>query len=261
MSFPKSALLSEFGWEPINDFLDRQRVNYFARFDELLVHRLCKIIFMELTNSECVEWKYVNYMKNIFQSILLDHYYYGNCNTNIFKHFFGKPVQDKELSRRLEMSSLSNYNTFNISPGKQAYLCSIYDFWAYRKKFLARTNYLPLNERLFKINLRESSKCNICDDDMVEDLHHFLFECKTLSGIRQELFEEMETVIKSFYPDLAFSELPPFQKLQFFIGDFVLDLTLSLVSRLTSSVQKLLCETMKERAILIESCVDDQELA
>ena len=63
------------------------------------------------------------------------------------------------------MSSLSIYNTFNISPGKQAYLCSINDFWASRLKFLARTNYLPLNERLFKINLRESSKCNICDDD------------------------------------------------------------------------------------------------
>jgi hypothetical protein len=54
---------------------------------------------------------------------------------------------------------------------------------------------------------------------MVEDLHHFLFECKTLRAIRQELFGEMETVIKSFYPDLAFSELPPFQKLQFLIGD------------------------------------------
>ena len=59
--------------------------------------------------------------------------------------------------------------------------------YAYPKwmKFLARTNYLPLNERFFKINLRESSKCNICDDDIVEDLHHFLFECKTLRGIRQ----------------------------------------------------------------------------
>jgi hypothetical protein len=68
-------------------------------------------------------------MKNIFQSIGLDHYYYGNCNTNIFKKIFGKAVQDKELSRRLEMSSISNYNTFNISPGKQVYLCSINDFW------------------------------------------------------------------------------------------------------------------------------------
>jgi hypothetical protein len=160
--FPKSAFLSEYGWEPINEFLDRQSVNYL-----------------------CVEWKYVNYMKNIFQSIGFDHYNYGNINTNIFKHFFGKAVQDKELSRRLEMSSLSNYNTFNISPGKQAYLCSMNDFWASRLKFLARTNYLPLNERLFKINLRESPKCNFCDEDIVEDLHHFLFECKTLRGIRQ----------------------------------------------------------------------------
>ena len=32
--------------------------------------------------------------------------------------------------------------------------------------------------------------------------------------IRQELFEEIETVIKSFYPDLAFAELPSFQKLR-----------------------------------------------
>jgi hypothetical protein len=79
---------------------------------------------------------------------------------------------------------------------------------------------LPLNERFFLINLRESSKCNICDDDMVEDLHHFLFECKTLRCIRQELFTELETVIKSFYLDSTFSELPPFQKLQFLIGDF-----------------------------------------
>ena len=46
-------------------------------------------------------------------------------------------------------------------------------------KFLARTNYMPLNESLFNINLRESYKCNICDDDMIEDMHHFLFECKT----------------------------------------------------------------------------------
>ena len=88
MSFPKSALLSEFGWEPINQFLDQQRVNYFARFDELPPHRLCKIVFMELKNSECVEWKYVNHMKNIFQSIGLDHYYYGIFNTNILNHFF-----------------------------------------------------------------------------------------------------------------------------------------------------------------------------
>jgi hypothetical protein len=62
MSFSKSALLSELGWEPINEFLDRQRVNYFARFEELPAQLYsCKIVLMELKDSECVEWKYVNY--------------------------------------------------------------------------------------------------------------------------------------------------------------------------------------------------------
>ena len=81
--------------------------------------------------------------------------------------------------------------------------CSVY--WAFQSFDFERTWW-----RLF--NLRESSKCNICDDDIVEDLHHFLFECKTLSGIRQELFEEIETVMKSFYPDLAFSRVTALSK-------------------------------------------------
>jgi hypothetical protein len=88
----------------------------------------------------------------------------------------------------------------------------------------------------------------------------FLFECKTLRGIRQELFEEIETVIKSFYPDLAFSELPPFQNLQFLIGDFCLSFNTKLCFFLYQFSKKQLCKKIKERAILIESCVDDQEL-
>jgi hypothetical protein len=53
--------------------------------------------------------------------------------------------------------------------------CSVY--WAFQSFDFERTWW-----RLF--NLRESSKCNICNADIVEDLHRFLFECKTLSGIR-----------------------------------------------------------------------------
>lgn len=49
----------------------------------------------------------------------LDHYYYENFNTNISTQFFRKAIQDKELHRRLEMSSLSNYNTYKISPGNK----------------------------------------------------------------------------------------------------------------------------------------------
>jgi hypothetical protein len=68
-------------------------------------------------------------------------------------------------------------------------------------------------------------------------------------------------LIKSFYPDLAFSELPPFQNLQFLIGDICLGVNSEIGFLLDQFSKKLLCKMMKERAILIESCVDDQELA
>jgi hypothetical protein len=35
MNIPKCALLAELGWEPINAFLDRQRVSFFLRFSKI----------------------------------------------------------------------------------------------------------------------------------------------------------------------------------------------------------------------------------
>jgi hypothetical protein len=78
MSFPKSALLSDFGWEPINASLDRQRVNYFARFDELPAHRLCKIVFMELNNSE---FRILIVIYAIDDMIVFLHYFLFECKT------------------------------------------------------------------------------------------------------------------------------------------------------------------------------------
>jgi peroxiredoxin len=96
---------------------------------------------------------------------------------------------------------------------------------------------------------------------MVEDLHHSLFECKTLRCIRRELVEEIETVVQSFFSDLAFSDLQSFQKLQFLIGDFCFSFNTELGFLLDQLSQKLLGKMIKEWAILIESCVVDQELA
>ena len=39
-----SALFLKLGWEPINDYLDRQRVSYFARIKKLPITRLCKLL-------------------------------------------------------------------------------------------------------------------------------------------------------------------------------------------------------------------------
>jgi hypothetical protein len=55
INIPISALLLELGWEPINAFLDRQRISYFPRFSELNSTRLRKQTFDELFSKNIKE--------------------------------------------------------------------------------------------------------------------------------------------------------------------------------------------------------------
>ena len=48
MNIPKAALLLELGWEPILDFINRQKVSCYKRFLELPDNRLCKSVFNEM---------------------------------------------------------------------------------------------------------------------------------------------------------------------------------------------------------------------
>ena len=75
MTISKSALFLELGWEPINDFLDRQRISYFSRLHNLPCARLCKIVFDELKDSQSYpKWDYLNNVRRIFENAGLDHY-------------------------------------------------------------------------------------------------------------------------------------------------------------------------------------------
>jgi hypothetical protein len=64
INIPISALLLELGWEPINRFLDRQRISYFSRFSELNSTRLCKQTFDELFSKNIKEWPYFDNSNN-----------------------------------------------------------------------------------------------------------------------------------------------------------------------------------------------------
>jgi hypothetical protein len=72
MNIPKSALFLELVWEPVYTFMNRQRVAYYARYQNQADDRLCKVIFNKLRNSENSE--YHTYFKNLFIDLGLDHY-------------------------------------------------------------------------------------------------------------------------------------------------------------------------------------------
>ena len=50
MNIPKCVLFAKLGWEPINTFLDRQRVFVFFRFSKISNNRLSKAVFMNCSD-------------------------------------------------------------------------------------------------------------------------------------------------------------------------------------------------------------------
>ena len=95
MTIPKSALFLELGWKPINDFLDRQRISYFSRLQNLPCTRLCKIVFDELKDSQSYpKWDYLNNVRRVFENAGLDHYLNSDVNMITFKKFLGEHVRN-----------------------------------------------------------------------------------------------------------------------------------------------------------------------
>ena len=86
---PKPAFFLELGSEPINDFLDRQRISYFSRLQSLPCTRLCQTVFDELKDSQPQpKCDYLNNVRRVFENTGLDRYLNSDVNMIIFKKFF-----------------------------------------------------------------------------------------------------------------------------------------------------------------------------
>ena len=78
VNMSKAALLIELGWEPINDFLNRQRASYFSYMNNLPNKRLCKIVFDEMHALSAHAWDYLPALQTVFESVGLDYLYHVN---------------------------------------------------------------------------------------------------------------------------------------------------------------------------------------
>jgi hypothetical protein len=117
MTIPKSTLFLKLGWEPIKDFLDRQRISYFSRLHNLPCKRLCKIVFDELKDSQFhPKWDYLNNVRRVFENAGLDHHLNSDVNMITFKKFFGEYVRNRKIyiTNAKSKSSLTNYVHFPI---------------------------------------------------------------------------------------------------------------------------------------------------
>ena len=221
---PKCALIRELGWEPIQDFLNRQRFVYFSRFKDLPNTRLCKIVLSELfsTGDRDFEgpWNYPNVIRNIDLQYNLDLSENEPYIRPAFKSKIGSVSQRTLISRCLEKSSLQFYNNCSISKGQQSYLTDSC-FKKARLKLLARLNVLPLNATLRRINVLESSSCIVCNNSE-ETTQHFLLTYKNFEPepeLKLNNLEEALLKCKARAVHYLFVDLPDEDMLLLLIGD------------------------------------------
>lgn len=128
VAMSKAALLIELGWQPINNFLNRQRASYFSYINYLPNKRLCKIVFDEMHSLSAHAWDYFPALKTVFESVELDYLYYVNdFNKEMFNVCMGH-FSTKLTTEVLGKSSLHYYITFYRHQGKQPYLEDMRDF-------------------------------------------------------------------------------------------------------------------------------------
>lgn len=252
MNIPKCALLAEFGWESINRFMDRQRIAYYARLKNLPNNRLSKIILDEIISVKCNEWKYIENIETILQTAGLDHYANGNINVNIFNKFYGNETTNTQLCNILGKSSLNLYQSFVVVSRKQPYLSNVDDFRSTRLKFLARTNCLPINATLQRMNLTTNNECQLCSSNAIENIFHVMLDCPFFSAIRKRTSTNIQACFENLKMDICFSELPPLSQIQFMIGDLGYLYSPDLGNSLDKIVKKYLVDVMNERSFQID---------
>lgn len=215
LSIPKSALFLELGWEPICNFIERQKVSYYERFSTLPDSRLCKMIYNELSNIPNGLWDYESEVRSMISRVIPQ-----NCNSDpsMFRKWHGATTRETLLSDISEKSSLDFYRHCFIDTGKQRYLNNNNDFMSSRLKLLARTKTIPLQANLFRMNLTDNEACPLCSASR-EDLEHLLLNCASLSAYREHFFKEIIDLSSSLAFEFSFEELSPSAKLQFLVGD------------------------------------------
>ena len=221
MNIPINATLIELGWEPINNFLDRQRIAYFSRFSNLPSSRLCKQVYEELSNSNhsAQEWPYFKYVKSVFEGVGLDHFIQGNFSLKTFNKFFGSISREEQFVDINKKTTLNLYSTLNIRGGTQNYLINLNNFDSSRLKFLARTNCLPINSVLFRMKARSNAKCDMCQSNAEEDLKHVLLDCPFYTELRTNMITSITELLYKANSNIDFTGLSPVDKIRFLIGD------------------------------------------
>ena len=182
----------------------------------------------------------------------LDHYANGNINVSIFNKCYGNETTNTQLCNIIEKSSLNLYQSFVVVSCKQLYLSNVDDFRSTRLNILARTNCLPINATLQRMNLTTNNECQLRSSNAIENIFHVMLDCPSFSAIRKRTSTNLQACFDNLKMDICFSELSSLSQIQVMIDDLGYLYSPDLGNSLYKIVKKYHVDVMNERSFQID---------
>ena len=238
------ALLGDLRWLPLTTITKISCIGFWFRLSNMDEDRLNKQIFTEACNlaSDKGHKNWIIHIHGILKNdhVYSNHYpaptfgsnqslqyyreYLIKCSTNRWKLEISKIPVGSDSGGRLAL-----YRQIKHSPSTESYLITMRSLGGRRVMVGLRAGCLTLAVEVGRYTgIPFSSRvCRLCYCGEVEDQHHFLIICHTLSCIRQKLFSHFRTLSSSF------TDLSSYDKCKFLLT-ITDNITISLILQCTT---------------------------
>ena len=246
---PIVALLGDLGWLPITTITKISCIGFWFRLSKMAEGRLNKQIFIEASNlaSDKGYKNWIAHIHDIFKNNHSNEYSAPtlciNQSLQYYREYLIRCSIDKWKSEVSEIPVGSDsggrlvlYRQIKHGPGTEDYLFTMRSLGGRRVMAGLRAGCLPLAVEVGRYTGTPCSDrvCRLCNCGEVEDQHHFLIICHTLSSVRQKLFSHCLTLSNSF------TNLSSYDKCKFLLTNTD-NTTISLILQMYHLRQSLLC--------------------
>ena len=246
---PIAALLGDMGWLPITTITKISCIGFWIRLNNMADGRLNKQVFIEADNlaSNKGYKNWIAHIHEILKSYSSDYnpaptlsckqslQYYREYLTKCSKIRWQTEISEVPVGSD-SGGRLALYRQIKHNPCTEKYLITMNSLGGRRVMAGLRFGCLPLAVEVGRYTgtpYRERV-CRLCNCGEVEDQHHFLIICHSLSSIRQNLFSHCLTLSSSF------THLSSFGKCKFLLSNSD-NTTISLILQMYHLRQSLLC--------------------
>ena len=198
---PREALYGDLGWVPLSQLHELARVKMFNRFIIMDNRRWPNIVLHAMLQLNCdfdkLKYKFLSNCIDIFAKCtdidLFNHVFdtvnltfKSSFSVSTVKRYVSESYKSEWSNQISQKISLNEYSKLKLAPKLEKYLLEKTNFYGASLKFKLRSNTLPLDCKTYKWSNDISGFCTLCGNGDIEDVSHFLLNCKALENIRKD---------------------------------------------------------------------------